>query len=693
MSTAPALTGDLSNGRDVGLALGVVLILTVLFLPIPAFLIDMGLAVSVALSVLILMVSLWIARPLDFSSFPMVLLIATMLRLSLNIATTRMILSHGNEGANAAGYIVGGFSRFVMAGDFVIGLVVFAILITVNFVVITKGATRIAEVGARFTLDSIPGKQMSIDADLSAGVIDDAEAQRRRRELEEESAFFGSMDGASKFVRGDAVAGLIITAINIFGGVAIGYFRHNMALADSTDVFVKLAVGDGLVSQIPALVVSLAAGLLVSKGGTKGAAEKAVFSQLSAYPRALFVASSLLVVLGAMPGLPMLPFFSLAAALSSVAYVLPRRQRARDEAARVAAEEDRLTRESQAHDPIKAELDIPGIELVFGKQLGARLMPSRGELAHRMARMRRKFVGRYGFVVPEVRISDDFAVSDKAYVIKINGTLAGRYELRVGEVLVFGDAAALGGLPKTEVTDPAYGIKAFSVPEAFDDDIANRGLAAADNVSVIMTHLSEVIRNNLPQLFTYRDMKALIGRLDHDYRKLADELCSSHLSFPVLQAILKQLLGEGVSIRSLHLIVEAIAEVAPSLRKTDQIVEHVRMRIAPQICAAIAENGVLPVLRLGSRWDLAFHEALKRDANGAVREFDMDPSVLESFGTAVSRAVQAHGDGGRSLALVTAPEARVYVRMIVERLHPSLPVLSHLEIAKGIEVRVLGSIS
>src|SRR5690554_4592111 len=296
------------NQRDIGFALGVVVILTILFLPVPSFLIDVGLALSIALSVLILMVALWIQKPLEFSSFPTVLLIATMLRLSLNIATTRVILSNGHEGLTAAGYIINGFSNFVMSGDFVIGLVVFAILVIVNFLVITKGATRIAEVGARFTLDAIPGKQMAIDADLSAGLIDEKEAQRRRRELEEESSFFGAMDGASKFVRGDAIAGLIITAVNILGGIAIGYSRHGMSMGESADIFVKLSVGDGLVTQIPALIVSLAAGLLVSKGGTRGSADQAVFGQLGAYPRALFVAAMLLFVLALMPGLPALPF-------------------------------------------------------------------------------------------------------------------------------------------------------------------------------------------------------------------------------------------------------------------------------------------------------------------------------------------------------------------------------------------------
>src|SRR6478735_5417853 len=315
-----------ASAKDVGFAVGIVFILTVLFLPLPATFIDIGLSFSIALAVLILMVGLWIQKPLDFSAFPTVLLLATLLRLALNIATTRLILSNGSEGPEAAGHVIAGFANFVMSGDFVIGTIVFIILITVNFLVITKGATRIAEVGARFTLDAIPGKQMAIDADVSAGVIDEKEAQRRRRELEEESAFFGSMDGASKFVRGEAVASLITIAVNIFGGIIIGVTRHGMPLSKAADVFVQLSVGDGLVSQIPALVVSLAAGLLVSKGGTKGQAQQAVLGQLGAYPRALMVSAALMFVFAIVPGLPMIPFLVLGCCMGFVAYSIPKQR-------------------------------------------------------------------------------------------------------------------------------------------------------------------------------------------------------------------------------------------------------------------------------------------------------------------------------------------------------------------------------
>ncbi|MDD9908501.1 MAG: flagellar biosynthesis protein FlhA [Ahrensia sp.] len=681
------------RGRDVIFACGIVFILAILFLPIPTFLIDIGLTLSIALSVLILMVSLWIARPLDFSSFPTILLVATMLRLSLNIATTRTILADGHEGVNAAGYVIGGFSRFVMGGDFVIGLTVFLILIVVNFVVITKGSTRIAEVGARFTLDAIPGKQMSIDADLSAGIIDDREAQARRRELEEESSFFGSMDGASKFVRGDAVAGLIITAINIIGGIVIGTTRHNMELVEAVDVFTKLSVGDGLVSQIPALVVSLAAGLLVSKGGTRGSADQAVFNQMGAYPKALQIAAALLVVLGLMPGLPFMPFAIWAGVCVAVARAETSR-RAKEEAAQAqGTEEEEPDIDEERRNAVRSSLDTAEIELVYGQHLARHLAKKQDEIAHRMTRMRQKFARTYGFVVPEVHITEDLDIDPKSYAIKIHGTSVASHELRPDDLLVLvgdGDPPDLPGEPTTE---PAFGISAIYTSNAFRDELLQTGFKVADNVSVLLTHLSEVIRTNLPQLLSYKDTKTLVAGLDPDYQKLADELCTTHLSYPALQAILRLLLSERVSIRNLNLILESIAEIAPQVRRTETLVEHVRMRMAQQMCGDIAVKGVLHVLRLGERWDKVFHDSVTRDASGDVVGFDMEPKQLEEFGKDAAVKLDEQIKKGRNFAVVTTPDARTTVRMVMERLHPNVPVLSHVEIARGIDVQVIGSIS
>jgi flagellar biosynthesis protein FlhA len=688
-----AKQGERDGARDVSFAIGIVFILTVLFLPLPAVLIDVGLAFSIAFAVLILMVALWIHRPLEFSAFPTVLLIATLLRLSLNIATTRLILSNGAEGYAAAGHVIAGFANFVMGGDFVIGTVVFVILITVNFLVITKGASRIAEVGARFTLDAIPGKQMAIDADVSAGTIDEKEAMRRRRELEEESAFFGSMDGASKFVRGDAIAGLIITAVNVFGGIIIGVTRHDMTLATSADVFVRLSVGDGLVTQIPALIISLAAGLLVSKGGTRGSAEMAILSQLGHYPRALSVAGMVVLALALAPGLPFLPFAALASVMVFVSYAIPRRLAEAQAAEDAKAREVERKSQEEARQSVKEQLKTAEIEICLGKQLSTALLAAQGELAHRVGRMRRTFAKQYGFVVPDIRISDDLTLGSKTYQIRIHGTVVASEELRIGDVLVITGDGPRPDVPGDETREPAFGMKAMWVSEMFANAVKREGFEPVDGMSVMLTHLRELIRGNLAQLLSYKDMRALLDRLEPEYRRLVDEIIPSQISYSGLQAVLKLLLAERISIRNLHLILESIAEIAPHVRRAEQIAEHVRVRMAQQICGDLADGGVLKVLRLGNRWDLAFHQALKRDAKGDVVEFDIDPRLIEQFGAEASKVIRELLDHGNQFVLVSAPDARPYVRMVTERLFPTLSVLSHLEIARGVHIKALGTIS
>ncbi|WP_068082017.1 flagellar biosynthesis protein FlhA [Polycladidibacter stylochi] len=693
MSTLQAPVTGSDSRRDIGFALGIVFILSVLFLPMPTFMIDFGLAISVAFSVLILMVSLWIQRPLEFSSFPTILLIATMLRLSLNIATTRAILANGHEGPLAAGYVINGFSKFVMSGDFVIGLIVFAILVIVNFLVITKGATRIAEVGARFTLDAIPGKQMAIDADLSAGMIDEKEAQQRRSELEEESSFFGAMDGASKFVRGDAVAGLIITAVNILGGIIIGVTRYEMTLAEAADVFTKLSVGDGLVSQIPALIVSLAAGLLVSKGGTRGTAEAAVIGQLAGYPRALAVAAVMMFVMAIMPGLPFLPFVGLGALFAFGTYIIPRKaQEAEAEQAKQIEEARQLELENK-RESVKDSLELPEIEVRLGKQLTARLLAAKPEIGNRINKMRKKFAEQYGFVVPEIKLTDNIDLAPKSYEFRIHGTVVAAQSINVGELLVIGGDRELPALPGVETKEPAFGMKAMWVQSAFEHEVKRNGYTVVDNLSVVLTHLSEVIRNNLSMLLSYKDMRSLVDRLDPAYQRLLDDICPQHISYSGLQAVLKLLLTERISIRNLSLILEAIAEIAPHARRPEQIADHVRVRMGTQICGDISDDGALKVLRLGNRWDLAFHQSIRRDPSGEAVEFDMEPKMVEEFAKESAEHIRKLISSGVRFAVVVSPEARQYVRMITERMFPALPVLSHMEVARGVEIEVLGSIS
>jgi flagellar biosynthesis protein FlhA len=678
---------------DLGFAAGIAAILAILFIPIPSFLLDIGLALSLSIALLILMVALWIDRPLDFSAFPMVLLVATMLRLALNVATTRLILSHGHEGPHAAGDMVGGFAKLVMGGDFVIGAVVFVILLTVNFIVISKGATRIAEVGARFTLDAIPGKQMAIDADLSSGLIDDSEARRRRSELEQESAFYGSMDGASKFVRGDAIAGLIITFINSFGGIIIGVVRHGMDVSTSADTFIKLTVGDGLVTQIPALIVSLAAGLVVSKGGNRGSADTAIVSQLGGHPRAIAASIVMLSIMAVLPGLPFTPFAAMAGLLTAGLFVLQRNKSIENQRQVADKAKAEAARAQTERDSAKSMLRTAEIELCLGRQLSSMMLGSRDELAFRVAKMRKKFAAQYGFVIPEIRLSDDLHLPPKIYSVKIHGTVVASYELRPGDVLVVFGARPKPDLPGDQVKEPAFGLDAMWVPDMFSAELKSAGYTPFDPLSVLLTHLSELIRNNLAQLLSYRDLRTITEGLEPEYKKLLEEITPGLLSFSSLQAVLKTLLSERVSIRNLHIVLEAIAEIVPHVRKPEQVAEHVRTRLAHQICGDISENGKLRVVRLGSRWDTAFLQALKRDPKGEVIEFDIEPKQLEAFAGDVTRAIKPHLEAGQSFALACAPEARPYVHMIIDRISPNLPVLSHLEVAKAANIEVVGSIS
>ena len=681
------------GSKDFFFALGVALVLSILFVPIPPLLLDLALALSISLSILILMVALWIEKPLDFSAFPLVLLVVTMLRLALNVATTRLILSHGHQGENAAGGMVGGFANLVMGGDFVIGLVVFIILLTVNFIVISKGAMRIAEVGARFALDAVPGKQMAIDADLSAGLIDEKEARRRRHELEEESAFFGSMDGASKFVRGDAIAGLVITFVNSFGGIIIGVTRHGMDVSSAADTFIKLTVGDGLVTQIPALIVSLAAGLLVSKGANRGTVESSIIKQLGAYPRALGVSSAMLGVLALVPGLPFLPFAILSIALFLIVYVTNSAKLKRS----AADTATKLAKTKESEDAAKASpkgvLRVAEIELSLGRQLSSMFTVTQSELANRVMKMRKRFALQYGFVIPEIKLTDDIQLPSKEYSIKIHGTTASKYELRPGEVLVVLGGKEPPSLPGDRVREPAFGLEAMWFPEMFSTELKHSGLSPFEPMSVMLTHLSEVIRNNLAQLLSYRDLRIITESLDPEYNKLLDEVVPAMMSFSSLQGVLKLLLAERVSIRNLNLILEAVAEIAPQTRKPEFIAEHVRMRMAQQICGDLSDDGTLKVMRLGHTWDSIFLQALKRDGRGEVVEFDIDPANLEKFATDATNQIKPLLETGRTFVLATAPDARPYVRMIIDRVFPNLPVLSHLEVSRAGRIDLIGAMS
>ncbi len=676
--------------RDIWFAIGIIFILTILFLPVPAWALDMGLAISLALSVLILMVGLWINRPLDFSSFPTILLVSTMLRLALNIASTRLILSNGHEGPSAAGHVIAGFSQFVIGGNFVIGMIVFAILITVNFLVITKGATRVAEVAARFTLDAIPGKQMAIDADLSAGLIDDKQAQARRRELEEESSFFGSMDGASKFVRGDAIAGLIITFINLVGGMLIGVAQQGMPFSEAAHVYTILSVGDGLVTQIPALIVSLSAGLLVTKGGNKGSTDQAILRQLGGYPKAMLVASILMAVFALAPGLPAIPFLLLSVLFGTVAWWLPKhfariefdRQRAE-----LAAAQPTVTDET----PIEELLRIEDIQLEVGSQLVPLIVGENTGLTAKVGLLRRRFAKQYGFFLPKIRVKDSGFLPPKGYEISVQGVVVGRGEIWPKYLLAIDPTGKAQPIEGHETREPTFGLPARWITRSSVERAETRGYTVVDEESVVITHLTEVIKDNLHSLLTYAALRKLMDGLSGDYQKLAADLVPGQITMAALQNVLQSLLAEHVSIRNLPLILEAVAEASPHSRNVNLIVEHVRGRLAQQICQGLlGPDGFISVITLQWNWEQAFHEHIEQQ--GEDRVFTMPPTMVHDFVMAARPIIQEQIARGHPFAILVSQDIRPFVRTLLERVSSSTPVISHAELHRKTPVKAVAQI-
>ena len=676
---------------DVALALGVVCILVVLILPMPSWLLDISLAISMTFSVLVLMVVLFINRALDFSSFPTVLLIATMLRLALNLASTRLILSDGHEGTDAAGEVIEAFGNFVMGGNFVIGIIVFAILIIVNFMVITKGSGRIAEVSARFSLDAMPGKQMAIDADLSAGLIDETEARRRRKELEDESNFYGAMDGASKFVRGDAIAGLLITFINVIGGIVIGVAQMELSFGQAAENYTLLTVGDGLVSQIPALIVSTAAGLLVSKASATGSTDEALFGQLGGYPKALGLAAFLMLALALLPGVPFVPFATLAACSGLAGWLLYKRS-STEELERIEAETAAAAPEPAAEEPISQTLQIDQVRLELGYGLLSLLSAEGGRrLTDQIKALRRQLAQEAGFVLPSVRIQDNLQLSPNAYVIRVKEIEAGGGELRPGHLMVMDPRGEPISMPGEATVEPTFGLPAVWVEEAAREEALFRGYTVVDPNTVITTHLTEVVKDNMAELLSYAETQKLLDELEGEQKKLVEDLIPNTIAVGGVQRVLQNLLGERISIRDLPTILEGIQEACGYTRSVLHITEHVRARLARQISnAAATQDGLVPLVTLSPNWEQSFAEALVGD--GEEKHLAMPPSKLQEFISNVRQTFERQSMLGESPALLTSPNVRPYVRSIVERFRPQTMVLSQNEIHPKAKLKTIGQV-
>ena len=672
-------------GSDVGLALGVIALLAVLVVPLPTVLLDLGLALSVTASVLVLMVAMFLVRPLDFTSFPTLLLLTTLLRLSLNVATTRLILSHGHEGPSAAGHVVQAFGGFLMGGDVVIGVILFAILLVVNFMVITKGSGRIAEVAARFSLDAMPGKQMAIDADLSSGLIDERSARVRRRELEEESGFYGAMDGAAKFVRGDAIAGLLITVINIFGGLAIGLLRHGMAFSDAAATFTTLTVGDGLVSQIPALLVSTAAGIVVTKGGVEGPADAALVRQLGGSPKPLALAGGAAAVLALMPGMPTLPFLALAALACGGAWL-----RHRNPAQPAPA--DAPVPAAASEPPIADALRIDTIRLELGYGLLALAGGDAPRLTEQIKGLRRSIAAEMGFVLPPVRIQDNLHLAADAYSIRVKEIEAGRGELRPALLLAMDPAGGVPDLPGERTTEPAFGLPALWIGPDQRDIALFRGCTVVDPASVLTTHLTEVVRDSMAELLSYAETAKLLDELPREQQKLVADLIPAQISVGGVQRVLQALLAERVSLRDLPTILEGIHEACGSgLRAIPAITGHVRARLARQISDShVGPAGYIPLVTLSVEWETAFTDSLVGPAED--RQLAIAPSRLGDFMQRFRAAFESATASGEAPVLLCSGPIRAHVRAIVERLRPATPVLAQAEIFPRARIRTVGTI-
>ena len=670
---------------EVALAIGIVGIIVLLILPIPSFMLDMLLAMSITSAVLILMTSLLIKKPLEFTAFPTVLLVATLFRLGLNVASTRLILGHGHEGTDGAGHIIQAFGELMMHGNFVIGVIIFAILVIVNFVVVTRGSSRIAEVAARFTLDSMPGKQMAIDADLSSGLIDQEDAKRRRKDLEQESTFFGAMDGASKFVRGDAMAGLMIVAINVVGGVIVGVVQHKLPLQQAFSSYTIMTIGDGLVSQIPALVISIAAGLLVSKSGVEGSADKALVAQLAMNPVSLGMVSAASAVLALIPGMPIVPF----AALSIGAGVLAWRRSAAGARPVVAAP---VASSEPKDEPISASLAIDDVKIELGYGLLHLINDLEGRrLTDQIKALRKTLASEYGFVMPPVRILDNMRLPNQGYAIRIKEMEIGAGEVRLNKLMAMDPRGGQVELPGEHVREPAFGLPATWIDDSMREEAAFRGYTTVDPATVLTTHLTEILKENMADLLSYAEVQKLLKDLTADEKKLVDDMIPSVATASTVQRVLQALLRERVSIRDLPTILEGIAEAAPHTGSIINLVEQVRARLGRQICwANRSDDGSLPIISLSPDWETAFGEALI--GQGDDKQLALAPSKLQEFIRGVRETFERAALQGESPVLLTSPVVRPYIRSIVERFRGQTVVISQNEIHPKARLKTLGTI-
>jgi flagellar biosynthesis protein FlhA len=668
----------------------VLMIMGMLVLPLPPLLLDFLFTFNIVASLVIIMIAIGTRSPLDFSAFPSVLLFATMLRLALNVASTRVILVHGHEGHDSAGKVISAFGEFVISGNYVVGFIIFAILMIINFIVVTKGAGRVSEVNARFTLDAMPGKQMSIDADLNAGVIDQATAKKRREELSQESDFFGSMDGASKFVSGDAMAGLLILLINVVGGLAIGVAQHDMSVAAAGKLYVLLTIGDGLVAQIPSLLLSLSTAIIVTRVTTAESMTEQAKSQLS-NPSALFIASGILLVLGLVPGMPHMIFIALASACTGLGLMIIRNEV--EEEAQVQAAQDAPPQQA----PPK-ELDWDDIDQVdlIGLDIGYGLIPlvnpeTGGELMTRVKGVRKKLSAELGFLVQPVRIRDDLNIDPDSYRIVLKGVVRGKGEIKVGRELAINPGEVFGNIKGIETLEPAFGLKAVWIEPSERDHARAMGYTVVDAATAISTHLNKVLRENASDLISHDDTQQLLDKLAQRSPKLVEDLVPGKVALGVLTRVLQCLLTESVSIRDMRSIAETLSEVSSRSTDPEQLAALVRPKLGRMIMQSLVDDrNTLSVMTLDPSFEQLLHNVLQQTQPG--QPVVMEPGLSENLFLALRDGARTMEEDGNPAVLVVSPLIRTWLAKAVRHRVNDLTVLSYNEIPDDQAVKVIHTV-
>lgn len=676
------------------LAVALMAIIIMMILPTPAWVLDVGLTASFAMAILIFTITLFIERPLDFSSFPTILLSSLLLRLSLNVSSTKLIIGQGHTGTDAAGGVIRGFAMFIMDGNVFLGLVIFTVLLIVNFMVITKGAGRMAEVGARFALDGMPGKQLAIDSDIAAGAISHEEAKARRKLEQEETTFFGSLDGASKFVKGDAIAGLLITLLNLVVGLAIGIGVHNLSFGEAIETYSVLTVGDGLVSQIPAVIISIAAALLLSKGGVLGSTDKALFDQLGEYPAAIITVAAMMAIFALLPGMPFAPFMAGAVALGGFAFYVQQK------AAKEKAEEEVKAVEPDA--PVEESLgdilNLDEIHIEFSPTIIPTCMDSEAGLDKRIAKIRKYIAAEFGFIVPAIRLTDNTALADNEYVIRIHGVEVARSKLDPKSVLVLTREDVPLNIPGQDVKEPVFGAPARWISSDRQEDAVILGLPVVEPAEVAATHLLEVIKSNFGRLMTRRALRRIFDEFvstsdrakSEANRKIIDEFVTDQTPFDLVQAVLRLLLEERVSIRNLPVILEAIAEGRTALTSPEQIAEYVRQRIGFQFISKLRDGeGHLPLIQLSPDWEDLFSQNETEQQNGT-NDIALSPSDFNRLASTIREKISSAVTNGAFPAIVTSAKRRRFLTTVLSAKGIRNPVISYEEIDPSERPAILG---